>query len=68
MESFYLQRQVCLHIIASLNTEKLKPSRRQPFVEVTLGVDVNVKLFGLHLQINKEPHVLLKLEDKLINF
>ena len=68
MESFHLQRQVCFHILAPFHAEKLKPSSRQVFVEVTLGVDIDVKLFGSHLQVNKEPHILLKFEEQFMNF
>ena len=68
MESFHLQGQVNFHILAPFHAEKLKSSSRQVFVEVTLGVDIDVKLFRSHLQVNKEPHILLKLENKLVNF
>ena len=50
---FDLHRQVCFHVLAPLHTEILKPSCHQLFVEVTFGVDVNVKLFWLQLQIKK---------------
>ena len=52
---------MCLHILAPFHAEILKSSCYQTSVEVTFGVDVDVELFRLRLQINKNPHILLKL-------
>ena len=97
LKLFYLQRQVCLHILAPLHAEILKPSFIQVSVEVTfgvdvvlvlvlywfyfrshyssslkpvevtLGVDVDMKLFRLRFHTYKKPHILLKLMEKLMN-
>ena len=58
---FHLQGQISFHILSFLDREELKPAGPQAWVEEAFGVDVDLVLQVLELQVQVKSDALLEI-------
>ena len=58
---FHLQGQVSFHILAFLDGEELQPASPQARVEEAFGVDIDLVLHVLELQVQVKSDALLEI-------
>ena len=58
---FHLQGQISFHILSFLDGEELKPAGPQAWVEEAFGVDIDLVLQVLELQVQVKSDALLEI-------